>query len=71
MAKSPPPPPPPPLRPGTAAPASGQYGVLGPRGGQTGVEVTSVQGKPLPPTAKPGQTYVLVDPTNNGSGKVR
>jgi hypothetical protein len=51
------------LKPGTITPASGQYVVVGPRGGKQGTEVTSVQGKPLPPTQKPGQGYVLVDPT--------
>jgi len=57
------------LTPGTPTPASGQYGIVGPRGGQTGRERTSVQGEPLPPTPKPGQTYTLVDPTKNGAGK--
>lgn len=51
------------LKPGVVTPASGQYAVVGPRGGKLGTEVTSVQGKPLPPTAKPGQGYVLVDKT--------
>lgn len=59
------------LKPGQSTPYSGQYGVVGPRGGNTGAEVTSVQGKPLPPTSKPGQSYVLVDPSNNGSGRKR
>ena len=53
------------LRPGQRAPRSGQYEVVGPRGGQTGQEVTSVRLKPLPPTPKPGQSYVLVDPTKH------
>jgi hypothetical protein len=57
-----------PLKPGQITPASGQYVVVGPRGGSTGDEITSVQGHPLPPTAKPGQGFVLVDPTHNGSG---
>ena len=61
----------PPLRPGHTAPVSAQYGILGPRGGVTGAEITGVKGKTLPPTPKPGQTYVVVDPTNNGSGKAR
>ena len=52
-----------PLRPGHQTPASGQYEVVGPKGGKTNMEVTSVAGKPLPPTPKPGQGYVLVDPT--------
>ncbi len=58
------------LRPGQKAPASGQYGVVGPRGGKTNHEVTAVKGEPMPPTQKHGQTYVLNDPTNNKSGKI-
>jgi len=57
--------------PGTKAPASGQYEVVGPRNGKTNKEVTSTKGKPLPPTSKPGQKYVFVDGTKNKSGKVR
>lgn len=53
------------LKPGQPTPKSGQYGVTGPRGGKTGTEVTSVKGKPLPPTPKPGQGYTLVDPTKH------
>lgn len=58
-------------RPGQSAPYSGQYGLVGPRGGIQGQEITGVQGKTLPPTPKPGQSYVLVDPSNNGSGRKR
>lgn len=58
------------LKPGNKAPASGQYEVVGPRGGKTNKEVTSVKNEPLPPTQKPGQTYNLVDPTKNKSGKI-
>lgn len=61
----------PPLRPGHSAPVSAQYGLVGPRGGALGPEITGVKGKPLPPTPKPGQGYKVVDPTNNGSGKAR
>ena len=57
------------LKPGNKAPASGQYGVVGPRGGKTNHEVTVVKGETLPPTLKPGQTYIMNDPTNNKSGK--
>ena len=57
------------LKPGQKAPASGQYGVVGPRGGKLKKEVTVVKGEPLPPTEKPGQTYIMNDPTNNNSGK--
>ena len=52
-----------PLKPGQPTPTSGQYGLRGPRGGITQQEITSVKGKPLPPTPKPRQVYVLVDPT--------
>jgi hypothetical protein len=55
-----------PLKPGTPAPASGQYRPAGPRGGLIGNnEITAVQGKPLPPTQKPGQGYVPVDLTKH------
>lgn len=54
----------PPLRPGTTAPRSGQYQIIGPRGG-TGPERTVVRGEPMPPTPKPGSTYKLVDPTKH------
>ena len=57
------------LPPGGKAPRSGQYEIVGPRGGRTGEERTVVRHEPLPPTPKPGQGYVLVDPTNNKSGK--
>lgn len=50
-------------KPGHTAPKSGQYGIVGPRGGETGKERTVVKGEPFPPTPAPGQTYVLVDPT--------
>lgn len=55
------------LKPGTEAPASGQYQQIGPRGGK-GREVTAVKGKPLPPTTVRGSTYTLVDPSKNKSG---
>lgn len=57
------------LKPGKKAPASGQYGIVGPRGGKTSNEVTAVKGKTMPPTPKTGQGYVLNDPTKNKSGK--
>lgn len=57
-----------PLKPGQPTPNSGQYQQLGPRGGP-GKEITAVKGEPLPPTPKPGMSYVLVDPTKNKSGR--
>lgn len=55
-----------PLKPGQKAPRSGQYEILGPRGGGTGVERTVVKREPLPPTLERGQRYKLVDPTKHG-----
>jgi len=56
-------------RPGETAPASGQYGIVGPRGGDTGQERTVTKGEPLPPTPESGQKYRIVDRTRNKSGK--
>lgn len=53
------------FKPGQKAPKSGQYGIRGPRGGDTGKERTVTKGEPLPPTPKRGQKYVLVDPTKH------
>jgi hypothetical protein len=52
-------------RPGQPAPASGQYPVVGPRGGETGVEVTAIKGRPLPPTPKSGMGYGSPDKTKH------
>jgi hypothetical protein len=56
-------------KPGEKAPDSGQYGIVGPRGGLTGVEVTVTKGETLPPTPKAGQVFVLVDKTKHKSDK--
>lgn len=56
-------------KPGKPAPASGLFDVIGPKGGDTGKQVTGVEGHRLPPTPKPGQSYKLVRPANNGAGK--
>lgn len=53
------------LKPGQTAPFSGQYGIVGPRGGDTGKERTVTKGEPMPPTPKPGQTYNLNDKTKH------
>ncbi|RAI37107.1 hypothetical protein CH340_00955 [Rhodoplanes serenus] len=58
-----------PLKPGQPAPRSGQYEIVGPRGGSTGVERTVVRNEPLPPTRKPGEGYRMTDPSKNGSGR--
>lgn len=52
------------FKPGTPAPKSGQYK---PRGGR--YEVTAVKGRPLPPTSRPGQSWILVDQTKHKSGR--
>jgi len=56
-------------RPGATAPASGQYVIVGPRGGNTGEERTIVKGEPFPPTPGKGQSYRIVDRTRNKSGR--
>ncbi len=58
-----------PLKPGSTAPRSGQYELVGPRGGRTGEERTVVRNEPLPPTPKAGMGYKLVDSTKNGAGR--
>lgn len=58
-----------PLKPGMTAPRSGQYEIVGPRGGRTGEERTVVRNEPLPPTPEAGQSYRIADPTKNGAGK--
>ena len=47
------------LRPGDAAPKSGIYDQLGPRGGHTGKQVVAEEGEPLPPTPRRGMAYEL------------
>ena len=57
------------FKPGEKANRSGQYEIIGPRGGHTGVERTVVKHEPFPPTRKPGEQFRLVDPTKNGAGR--
>ena len=52
-------------KPGEISKYSGQYGVIGPRGGKTNHEVTVVKGEPFPPTSKAGMKYVLTDKTKH------
>ena len=56
------------FKPGERASRSGQYVIVGPRGGK-GPERTIVKNEPFPPTPKKKMGYVLVDPTKNNSGK--
>jgi hypothetical protein len=47
------------LKPGQRAPASGEYEMIGPRGGDALQERAGVPRKPLPPMPKSGQSYVI------------
>ena len=51
------------FKPGDTAPFSGQYEIIGPKGGHTGTERTVVKGEPLPPTPGKSMSYHLVDKT--------
>lgn len=53
------------FKPGEIAEESGQYEIIGPRGGETGKERTVTSGEPLPPTPEAGQRYRLVDETKH------
>lgn len=54
------------LRSGQIAQHSGQYELIGPRGGRTGAERTVTRGEPMPPTPKPNMRFDLVDHSKNG-----
>ena len=43
-------------KPGTTAPVSGQYGIVGARGGDTGRERTVVKGEPCRPRRSPARS---------------
>lgn len=58
-------------KPGESASVSGEFEIVGPRGGDTGKERTAICGRPLPPTPKSGQGYVVHRPAHNGAGKKR
>lgn len=51
--------------PGERTPVSGQYELVNPDGKGTGLEVTSTEGHPFPPTRESEQSYKLVDPTKH------
>jgi len=53
------------FKPGEKAPSSGQYPLVGPRGGEQGREVTVVKGEPFPPTPKSGMGYGTPDNTKH------
>ena len=56
-------------KPGQRSGRSGQYEIIGSRGGRTGEERTIVRNEPFPPTPKSGQHYVIVDSTKHKSGR--
>lgn len=60
-----------PHKPEGKTPVSGQYGVIGSRGGRINKGVIAVKGEPMLTTQKACQTYVMNDLTNNKSGKVK
>ncbi|MBW4566415.1 MAG: hypothetical protein KME32_36280 [Mojavia pulchra JT2-VF2] len=51
--------------PGSRTPVSGQYELINPDGESTGLEVTSTEGHPFPPTRETDQSYKLVDATKH------
>lgn len=53
------------FKPGEKAPISGQYGIIGSKGGNIGEERTITKGEPFPPTPKRGQKYKAVDITRH------
>ena len=52
-------------KPGEKAKDSGQYPIVGPRGGDTGKERTVTKEEPFPPTPKKGQGYGTPDKTKH------
>jgi len=52
-------------KPGEICPTSGQWEILGPKGGRTRKERTVVEGEPFPPTPERGQKFRLVDRTKH------
>jgi hypothetical protein len=53
------------FKPGEECPISGQWEIVGPRGGRTRDERTITKGEPFPPTLESGQKFVLVDRTKH------
>lgn len=57
------------IKPGMDTPRSDLYDKLGSRDSDTGEQISSTKGKPLPPTDKPGETWKLVKPAHYKGGK--
>lgn len=45
------------LKPGNKAPKSGDYTIVGPKGGSIKTGITMDKGETMPPTPKPNQTF--------------
>ena len=64
-------------KPGEIAKVSGQYPMVGPKGGDTGQEVTVVKGEPFPPTEgwtgrrRRSLTWATASLTRPGNGLIR
>ena len=54
-----------PYKPGQPCPTSGQYEIVGPRGGRRGKVRTAVKGEPFALTPEPRQKYKLVGRTKH------
>lgn len=52
-------------KPGQTADQSGQYPVVGPRGGYKGYEVTVTKGEPMPPVPEKGWGFGDPDATKH------
>ncbi len=53
------------VKPGEIVKDSGQFKIVGPRGGVSKTEVTLVENKPAPPTPKQNSKFVMVDKTKH------
>lgn len=58
------------IKPGQNVPNSGEWAIIGPRGG-IGPERTLVKDEVAPPTPKAGSHFKLVRPARNAAGKGR
>ena len=57
------------LKPGEKAPRSGQYEIIGSRGGRTGMERTVTRGEPLPPPLQSHQIILYPTLTEPSPGR--
>ena len=56
-------------KPGEVAPRSGEYELVGPRGGKTGETVTLSKNDRFPPSNKAGQVYEMLEKNSSKSKK--